>query len=631
MIARAPTTWLITIKFIAAGFIFSATSLAQSNDGPKASASKAPDATAEPTSAEVAGRIDRLIEQLGDSRFPLREQAHHELAEIGAAAFDALTAAQGHQDPEVAHRARSLVQSIRMEWVRDSDSEEIRKLLSDYDSLPDQERRKRIALLAAKPQSEALAPLCRVVRFERSVLLSKEAALAVMDQKRPAGPEWSERSRIILAETNASRRPSVVWLRVYAEFPARPDESLAAWEDFLKTEGDDGKKLASHQGRTILAGLLRQQVIMLLEVKCQDEALVVLRRMLDMESGDSEPLAQLIEWVIRQEAWPLIDEVAQRLDRKLTGDPYLMYLIAQAYDLRGDSERAEAMAAKALAQQAATNVDHHFRMGYLLQQQGLAKWAEREYRAVIGSTAEGTFTELAFGMLAELLNDHQRFGEAADVLEQHVKKMGEQPRRQRAQRAFNRSGDQVRARLHYFRSKQFAVEKNSAKQVEHLNKALTYDPTEADVLIALYRVEDQSPADRERVRARIKQAANLFKQRVNSSPEDTTAMNQYAWLVGNTEGDYAEATRLSQRSVELANPEQLGGYLDTLAHCYAAEKDYESALKHQSRAAELEPHSQEIKRAYERFKKLAGEQTAADKDAGKEPAPSRTDQADSKG
>src|SRR5688572_15309673 len=131
------------------------TGLAQTNDEAKPRTSE----VAEP-SAELADRIDRFIEQLGDPRFTVRERAQQELTEIGGAAFDALTAAQGHTDPEIAARARLLVQSIRMEWSRDSDSAEVKKLLADYESQTDQERRRRIALLAAKSQAEGLAPLC---------------------------------------------------------------------------------------------------------------------------------------------------------------------------------------------------------------------------------------------------------------------------------------------------------------------------------------------------------------------------------------------------------------------------------------------------------------------------------------
>ena len=49
-----------------------------------------------------------------------------------------------------------------------------------------------------------------------------------------------------------------------------------------------------------------------------------------------------------------------------------------------------------------------------------------------------------------------------------------------------------------------------------------------------------------------------------------------------------------------------GGFLDTLAHCYAGNKDYELAVKYQTLAAEKDPHSQAILRALARFReKLA--------------------------
>ncbi len=142
-----------------------------------------------------------------------------------------------------------------------------------------------------------------------------------------------------------------------------------------------------------------------------------------------------------------------------------------------------------------------------------------------------------------------------------------------------------------------------------MNKALEQDPREADVLIALYRLPDQNDAAKAETRAKIKKVADHFRQQIASSPDDPQAMNQFAWLIGNTEGDYDEATQWSHRSIELmpADSPGLGGLLDTLAHCYAAKKDYQKALEYQSRAMELEPHSGEIRRAYDRFKKASEE------------------------
>jgi tetratricopeptide (TPR) repeat protein len=547
---------------------------------------------------------------MGDPRFTVRERAHTELAEIGAPAFDALTAAQSHKDLEVAHRARLLVQSIRMEWVRDTDSEDVRKLLEDYDSQPDSERRNRVEQLARKPQAEGLAPLCRLVRFERSVLLSKQAALAVIDQPRPPDSAWPERSRIILAETALSKRPAVRWLRAYAEFPLQPDAALSAWEAFVAEEGQQTGSLPTHEQRGVQAGLLRQQVIMLLAQKQQDQALAALQRMLDLEDADGESLARLIEWVIRQEAWPLVEEVAKRFDRQLADNPYLMYLIAQAYEVRGDAKRAGEIVANALKQQPG-NPGHHLQLAYRLQQQGLAKWAEGEYRAAINDDPEGRYAEASRSLLAELLNDYERFGEAADLLDAVVKKMQEPRRRgRRGDGMFERTTDQIKARMHFFRGKQFAVEKQTDKQVEQLQEALKHDRTEADVLITLYRLTDRPQAEREQTKERIRQAAAQFRNKITTAPDDPTFLNQYAWLVANTEGDFDEATRFSQRSIDL-RPDA-GGYIDTLAHCYAAKKDYEAAVKHQARAMELEPHSQEIKRAYERFKRLRDEHAMQD-------------------
>jgi tetratricopeptide (TPR) repeat protein len=608
-----PTRFLMVGLLLAAAQARSTAALAQ-DDSPSQSVVPAA-AISDESPAEFSKRVERLIEQMGDRRFTVRERAHAELAEIGAPAFDALTAAQSHRDLEVAHRARLLVQSIRMEWVRESDSDEIRKLLEDYDSLPDSERRNRIEQLARKPQAEGLAALCRLVRFERSVLLSKQAALAVIDQPRPTDSAWPQRSRIIQAETALSQRPAVRWLRAYAEFPTQPDAALAAWESFVADEAQQTKALPTHDQRAIQAGLLRQQVIMLLARKEQDKALAAMQRMLDLEDNDGESLARLIEWVIRQEAWPLVDEVAKRFDRQLADDPYLIYLIAQAHETRGDSKRAAEMAGKALEQQPG-NPGHHLQIAYRLQQQGMAKWAEGEYRKAIEDDPEGRYYEVARSILAELLNDYERFGEAAKLLEEVAQKMQEPRRRgRRGDNMLERNPDQVKARMHFFRGKQFAVEKQTDKQVEQLQLALKHDPVEADVLIALYRISDRPQAEHERTKERIRAAAAQFRQKVSTAPDDANAMNQYAWLVANTEGDLDEATRLSQRSIEL-RPDA-GGYIDTLAHCYAAKKDYETAVKHQTRAMELEPHSQEIKRAYDRFKRLRDEQATMDK-AGKE-------------
>ncbi len=91
---------------------------------------------------------------------------------------------------------------------------------------------------------------------------------------------------------------------------------------------------------------------------------------------------------------------------------------------------------------------------------------------------------------------------------------------------------------------------------------------------------------------------------IDDSPDDPTPYNQVAWIVANTEGDVDEAVRFSHKSVDLARAtatgpteiKRIGGLLDTLGHCYYAKKDYAAAVKYQSEAAKLDPHTKTIAR-----------------------------------
>ena len=71
-------------------------------------------AAQEPTPRPTADAraIARLIQQLGDGRYAVREEATRKLAEIGAAAVPALRQAARSDDPEIRIRARRLLQTV---------------------------------------------------------------------------------------------------------------------------------------------------------------------------------------------------------------------------------------------------------------------------------------------------------------------------------------------------------------------------------------------------------------------------------------------------------------------------------------------------------------------------------------
>jgi hypothetical protein len=65
------------------------------------------------SAGDSSKRVSRLIEQLGDADFHVRQQATAELARMGPAALRALKEAARSQDPEVRSRARALLERIR--------------------------------------------------------------------------------------------------------------------------------------------------------------------------------------------------------------------------------------------------------------------------------------------------------------------------------------------------------------------------------------------------------------------------------------------------------------------------------------------------------------------------------------
>jgi len=137
--------------------------------------------------AATAERIARLIAQLGDDDYFVRERAQQELAQIGFEAYDALSAAEDHDDVEVAARAKYLVRTMRVDWTADGDPPPVKTQLSNYPTANEAAAGELIKKLAALPDDIGLSALCRIVRFERSTLLSKQAAVAVLDQKSDKG------------------------------------------------------------------------------------------------------------------------------------------------------------------------------------------------------------------------------------------------------------------------------------------------------------------------------------------------------------------------------------------------------------------------------------------------------------
>jgi tetratricopeptide (TPR) repeat protein len=571
----------------------------------------------------VEQQIAKLIAQLGDSQFAVRQRAQQELVKLGYDAFDALAEAENSDDPEIAMQAAYLVRLVRAQWTRDGDPRQIQQIFKDYETQSDERRLLRIKQLAELPNDQGLEWLCKLVRFEKSPVLSKQAALAIIAQGVPAdAAAWTRRAATIGKNLQHGRRPAGKWLLAYVQAQSDPAGALEKWSALVAAER---KTLDEHPQETsnqIVMELLRRKIDLLDRLGRTDETLDVMHQMVESERGDSASLTELIEWLVMRKAWSAIDELATRFAASFDLDPVLMYTLCQARLAQGNRELAAQTADKAL-KLSGDNPQEHAAVVDRLVERGLVEWADRELRQIIALGPAGSATDVrARRFLGDSLHDRSRDLEAAEVLKSLMDAADKDAGVMQRIRATRQQGEVtpnlLRSSMYFYFSCDAAKQNDPLKQREFLDKALEQDRTNVDVLIALYRVTDKDADKRAQIVKLIKDVIDVCRAQIETTPEEPTFYNQIAWLIANTEGDVDEAIRFSHKSVELArtegeSPKRVGGLLDTLAHCYFAKKDYASAVKYQAEAATLDPHTAAIGRQLKTFREALAQQSSGAK------------------
>ena len=276
-------------------------------------------------------QIAHWIEQLGDSQYATRQRAQDELVKIGFDAFDALCEAENSDDPEIAMQAGYLVRKIRVDWTSEDDPRQIQLILKDYETQPLERRLVRIKQLAELPGGQGLEWLCRIVRFEESPVLSKQAALAILQQVVPAGEAASdEQAALLRKHMERSHRPAAGWLLAHLDARQDPAGNLARWSDLTEAER---QTLESHPQETtsrIVIELLLAKVALLDRLGRPDDVEDVMHQMVLCERGDATSLGELVNWLSERKAWSVIDDVATRFSATFDLDAMLLYTLSEA-------------------------------------------------------------------------------------------------------------------------------------------------------------------------------------------------------------------------------------------------------------------------------------------------------------
>ncbi|HEY2880873.1 MAG TPA: hypothetical protein VGJ15_00535, partial [Pirellulales bacterium] len=273
-------------------------STAPQSPGAQLAAAQLPEAT--------ANRIAKLIQQLGSDQYAVRQTAQDELFRLGPEAFDVLTLAENNNDIEISSRVKYLVQLIRIDWVHDTDSLAVKQILTGYDAFSDAGvRLQKLEELALLPPDTVVGPLCRLARYEKSPLLSKQAALLVMRLEEPSAGGWPRRAAAIEAALGGSQRTASRWLHAFVHFQANPSASAAEWDKLVDEELRmlDIAKI-SPQTEDLLNVELRLADCLHQKLNHPAQAIDLMRRTVGLaSSSQSRGLLPLLDWCLRRQVW----------------------------------------------------------------------------------------------------------------------------------------------------------------------------------------------------------------------------------------------------------------------------------------------------------------------------------------
>jgi tetratricopeptide (TPR) repeat protein len=582
-----------------------------------------PSMAGEPSSVDV----QQLIEQLGSDSYATRVRARARLQHLGLEAFDELHAAQNHSDIEVEMASRYLVSSLMVSWAKETDSEPVQGALHEYGSQSEIERGSRIVRLAQMDPQESLDALVRLTRFETSPQLSEKAALELMKQAMVADPDVRKRmSEKIIAGLGDADRPPTDWLRVYAKDLLAGKYSADAWDALIDFQREKIDTESAHPAT-------RQSVLELVQICAsrsadlgqRDEAIRLATEHLDLIQPTSSKLIDAATWAVDHDLHPVVLSLRKQFTRMFDGKPILLYAAAEALQAQGDVAGAESMALEALKKEPMPTKEQaekmsdgmrqdiaqgHLDMAKQLEKRGQFKWSLREYNEILDSVDLASWESAIVRLSASrTLADLQRHQDVVDMLEPFVDRLDKDEKLRMSLQHRGLNLKLIRSELEFHSAQALAEAGKMEEARRKLSLAYLKSNRNIDILIRMYRTQGDDQW-RQEVQRHLKivtlaseKDIQAMRGRVRSGgaaaeSDLSELLNNYAWLIANTEGDFQKALRYSLESLTIRID---GAKYDTCARCYFAVGDIENAIETQKKAIKLLPHSPPLERQLEEF------------------------------
>ena len=309
-------------------------------------------------------------------------------------------------------------------------------------------------------------------------------------------------------------------------------------------------------------------------------------------------------------------EIREQFRRLFDQHPMLLYDAAEANKVGGDDGAAEELAENALQirplpsneaereqfqpKQLDEAARGHYEIAKTLETRGLFHWSEREYRSILDAvevtSAAGAQARAA---LAQMLGELERHRDVVDVLRPLLDRASKDAKLNARLNELYLPYNRFQSTMDYHAAMAELEDGKKQEASKFLERAFRLYPSNVDILIAMYRL-DLDDDWNQSVRSRLKQTLRQSELRIESARSKARQfgnrsdgflaqyMNEYAWLVSNTEGDTERALQYSLKSLELQTD---FAKLDTCGRCYFALGQFDKAIEMQNRALKLMPHS----------------------------------------
>jgi tetratricopeptide (TPR) repeat protein len=550
-----------------------------------------PAAPGQDTPVPTEADVPRLVRELGDDNFQVRERAGELLKQVGIVARPALLAAARSKDPEVRFRASALLS--QMTWYTRDDHEEVKKLLAGYNGQAPRHRVEMVIswLVRTDDTAEKQVPLARripvlvrILRFEEDGLVCRATVQALEALTVVAPPERAEATAVLARAAPGEPRSTGDWLVRYcaaADDPARSAAHLerAIREERARLRADPTAPPA------VLTLLLEKRHARRAAAGRAVEAGTDLAEIFKLEPAAANAV-RLMEWHLRRREWPALEAVGRHA--AVAGDARALYLAAQARRLQGDAGGAADLVKQALSLSADREYPHYLAGDFLIRRDRLEE-AQAEFARVHELAPKDDACDFSAHVL--LSGAYKRAGRHADAAAQAEAALRVlEPRLARNDERFAELPVWTRPALqaHLQWMKLRAAEAAGGRTgVEQALTALLAGPVcDASTAAELHQwlKAAKRPADAAAV---LDRSAEYFRGQVKVDGNIPAATNALAWLLARTDSRIPEACELARRAVLLSPG--TARYWDTLAEAVFRAGEPAKAQAYIGRALELEP------------------------------------------